>query len=88
MADYIGKIDVTHKQADEPHEITSLVADCMNGTADEEQTCKFIAGVKESTLSGIKLLLSMCETSPETMAALSTAATMLDSLNNIPGLLG
>ena len=78
----------THEQADEPHEITSLVADCVNGTADEAQTCKFIAGVKESTLSGIKLLLSMCEASPETMAALSTAATMLDSLSSIPGLLG
>ena len=69
-------------------EITSLVADCIDGSADKAQTCKFLADVKESTLSGIRLLLSMCETSPETMAALSTAATMLDSLSNIPGLIG
>ena len=69
-------------------EITSLVTDCVNGAADDERTCKFISGVRESTISGIKLLLSMCETSPETMAALSTAATMLDSLSNIPGLMG
>lgn len=78
----------THEQADEPHEIANLVADCVNGAADEAQTCKFIAGVRESTLSGIRLLLAMCEASPETMAALSSAATMLDSLSNIPGLLG
>lgn len=79
---------VTHEQADEPQEIANLVADCLNGSADEAQTCKFIAGVRESTLSGIRLLLAMCEASPETMAALSSAATMLDSLSNIPGLLG
>ena len=79
---------VTHEQADEPQEIANLVADCVNGAADEAQTCKFIAGVRESTLSGIRLLLAMCEASPETMAALSTAATMLDSLSNIPGLMG
>lgn len=78
----------THEQADEPQEITGIVADCLDGTADEARTCKFIAGVKESTLSGIRLLLSMCEASPETMAALSTAATMLDGLSNIPGLIG
>lgn len=88
VTDYIGKMHETHEQADEPQEIAGLVADCVNGTADDAQTCRFIAGVKESTLSGIRLLLSMCETSPETMAALSTAATMLDSLSNIPGLLG
>ena len=69
-------------------EITSLVTDCVNGAADDERTCKFISGVRESTISGIKLLLSMCETSPETMAALSTAASVLDSLSSIPGLLG
>ena len=79
---------VTHEQADEPQEIANLVADCLNGSADEAQTCKFIAGVRESTLSGIRLLLSMCEASPVTMAALSSAASMLDSLSNIPGLLG
>ena len=78
----------THRQADEPQEITGIVADCVNGTADEAQTCRFIANVKESTLSGIRLLLSMCEASPETMAALSTAASMLDGLSNIPGVLG
>lgn len=88
MTDFIGKMHATHQQADEPHEIAGLVADCVNGTADDAQTCKFIAGVKDSTLSGIRLLLSMCETSPETMAALSTAATMLDGLSNIPGLIG
>ena len=81
-------MDATYKQADEPHEITNLIADCVNGAADEAQTCKFIAGVKESTLSGIRLLLSMCEASPETMAALSSAVSMLDSLSNVPGLLG
>ena len=79
---------VTHQQADEPQEIAGLVADCVNGTADEAQTCRFMSNVKESTLSGIQLLLSMCEASPETMAALSTAASMLGSLSNIPGLLG
>lgn len=88
MTDYIGKMHVTHEQADEPQEIAGLVADCVNGAADEAQTCRFMSNVKESTLSGIRLLLSMCEASPETMAALSTAASMLDSLSNIPGLLG
>lgn len=88
MTDFIGKMHATHQQADEPQEIAGLVADCVNGTADDAQTCKFIADVRESTLSGIRLLLSMCEASPETMAALSTAASMLDSLSNIPGLLG
>ncbi len=88
MTDFIGKMHVTHEQADEPQEIAGLVADCVNGTADEAQTCRFMSNVKESTLSGIRLLLSMCEASPETMAALSTAASMLDSLSNIPGLLG
>lgn len=77
-----------HEQADEPQEITGIVADCVNGAADDERTCRFISGVRESTLSGIRFLLSICEASPETMAALSTAATMLDSLSNIPGLLG
>lgn len=88
VTDFIGKMHVTHQQADEPQEIAGLVADCVNGTADEAQTCRFMSNVKESTLSGIRLLLSMCEASPETMAALSTAASMLDSLSNIPGLLG
>ena len=88
VTDFIGKMHATHQQADEPQEIAGLVADCVNGTADDAQTCKFIAGVRESTLSGIRLLLSMCEASPETMAALSTAASMLDSLSNIPGLMG
>lgn len=88
VTDFIGKMHATHQQADEPQEIAGLVADCVNGTADDAQTCKFIADVRESTLSGIRLLLSMCEASPETMAALSTAASMLDSLSNIPGLLG
>ena len=88
MTDFIGKMHVTHQQADEPQEIAGLVADCVNGTADEAQTCRFMSNVKESTLSGIQLLLSMCEASPETMAALSTAASMLGSLSNIPGLLG
>lgn len=88
MTDFIGKMHETHEQADEPHEIAGLVADCVNGAADDERTSKFISGVRESTLSGIRFLLSMCEGSPETMAALSTAATMLDSLSNIPGLIG
>ena len=88
MTDFIGKMHVTHQQADEPQEIAGLVADCVNGTADEAQPCRFMSNVKESTLSGIQLLLSMCEASPETMAALSTAASMLDSLSNIPELLG
>lgn len=88
MTDFIGKMHAAHQQADEPQEITSLVADCVNGAADEAQTCRFMSNVKESTLSGIRLLLSMCEASPETMAALSTAASMLDSLSSVPGPLG
>ena len=88
MTDFIGKMHAAHQQADEPQEITSLVADCVNGAADDAQTCRFIADVKESTLSGIRLLLSLCETSPETIAALSTVATMLDGLSSVPGPLG
>ncbi|OUO91858.1 hypothetical protein [Cloacibacillus sp. An23] len=64
------------------------MTDCVNGAADDERTCRFISGVKESTLSGIRFLLSMCEASPETMAALSTAASILDSLSSMPGLMG
>ena len=87
-AAYVEQIHLTHEQADEPHEITRLMMDSCDGVSQEEATKAFIRQARENVVAGVRYLAAMATGSPEALAAISSVTSMLDSLSNIPGLLG